>query len=65
MQLQINGEERNVACTTLAELLTQLAYTSAAVATAVDGEFVPRTARDTFTLYQGMRIDIVAPIQGG
>jgi sulfur carrier protein len=65
MKLWINGEERDTTSTTLAELLVQLAYDNTTVATAVDGEFVPRTARGTIALNAGMRIDIVAPIQGG
>lgn len=65
MRLWINGEEREVDCATLAELLTQLAYDNTTVATAVDGEFVPRAARTTLQLSPDMHIDIVAPIQGG
>lgn len=65
MKLWINGEAHETTSTTLADLLTQLAYDKTSVATAVDGEFVPRTARGTLSLNPGMRIDIVAPIQGG
>jgi sulfur carrier protein len=65
MKLWINGEERDISSTTLADLLVQLAYDNTTVATAVDGEFVPRTARGTIMLNPGMHIDIVAPIQGG
>ncbi|MDR2214131.1 MAG: sulfur carrier protein ThiS [Pseudomonadales bacterium] len=65
MTLWINGEERETQAATLAELLTQLGYSDASVATAVDGEFVPRSARAATPLTPAMRIDIVAPIQGG
>jgi len=46
-------------------LLETLGYGAAQVATAVDGEFVPRERRAEQPLREGMRIDIVAPIQGG
>jgi sulfur carrier protein len=65
MKLWINGEERDTDCSTLAELLLRLAYENTTVATAVDGEFVPRAARGATILNPGMSIDIVTPIQGG
>jgi sulfur carrier protein len=65
MKLWINGVEHETHCVTLAELLAQVAHESAGVATAIDGEFVSRTARGATPLMPGMYIDIVAPIQGG
>ena len=41
----INGEERATRAATLAELLAELGYLDREVATALNGAFVPRTAR--------------------
>jgi sulfur carrier protein len=63
--LIINGEPRQVAAATLAELLRRLDYEAAWLATAVNGELVRRDARDGFGLSDGDRIEILSPMQGG
>ncbi|HWK55177.1 MAG TPA: sulfur carrier protein ThiS [Hyphomicrobiales bacterium] len=65
MNVVVNGEALCIDATTLAALLAQLGYAPASVATAVDGEFVPRAQRAGLPLRDGMTIDVVAPIQGG
>ena len=50
---------------TLAQVLTLLAYEESIVATALNGEFVPRDAREYTLLKTGDKIEIVAPLQGG
>jgi sulfur carrier protein len=46
-------------------LVAELGHAEAAVATAVNGEFVPRGARTVTKLAPGDMIEIVAPRQGG
>ena len=65
MKLVVNGEPQEVRAGTLAEALRSLAFGEAKVATALNGEFVPARARETTTLKDGDRIEIVAPRQGG
>ncbi|WP_116369092.1 sulfur carrier protein ThiS [Parahaliea mediterranea] len=65
MKLQINGEALQVASATLAALIDELGFEAGAVATAVDGHFVPQTGRGAYALREDMVVDIVAPVQGG
>ena len=39
--------------------------TAGAIATAVNGEFIPKTQRLDIVLSEGDRIEVVAPMQGG
>lgn len=65
MQLTVNGETRETAATTLAELLVELEYRSNWLATARNGEIVCRRDRPNCRLTAGDRIEILAPIGGG
>ena len=65
MTLIVNGEPRELAAATLAQALQALEYENAAVATALNGEFVPKRAREATPLKDGDRIEILAPRQGG
>lgn len=65
MKLLINGEWRPTRSATLEELIGELDYNSAQIATAVDGVFVSRDGRPEVPLCEGMVVDIVAPMQGG
>jgi sulfur carrier protein len=51
--------------TTLAALLDRLGFAPTAVATAIDGEFVPRSQRASRVLRAGERITCFQPIVGG
>ncbi|MCS7101749.1 MAG: sulfur carrier protein ThiS [Burkholderiaceae bacterium] len=51
--------------TTLAALLQSLGYADDAVATAIDGEFVPRSARAARTLAAGEAVFLFRRIVGG
>jgi sulfur carrier protein len=61
----VNGERTETGAGSLAELLAQLGYGEEAVATALNGAFVPRRARGGTPLRPGDKIEIVAPRQGG
>ena len=64
-EVEINGETRMVSASTLNELLKELDLADAVVATAVNASFVPGEKREGFTISQGDRIEILAPMQGG
>lgn len=65
MNLIVNAQPREVTATTLANALSELGFTGPAIATALNGQFVPREARDTATLSEGDRLEVLAPMQGG
>ncbi|WP_440984294.1 sulfur carrier protein ThiS [Shinella sumterensis] len=65
MTFIINGEEQDVAATTLAALLDVLEYEGEWLATAVNGELVHREDRAAFRLGERDRIEILSPMQGG
>jgi len=65
MTLIVNGQPREIAAVSLAEALQALDYGEAKVATALNGEFVPKRAREATPLKDGDRIEILAPRQGG
>ncbi|WP_395702189.1 sulfur carrier protein ThiS [Aquabacterium sp.] len=50
---------------TLADLLQLSGEASDSVATAVDGQFVPRAARAGFVLAEGQQVLLFHPIVGG
>ena len=63
--IRVNGAATATAATTLAELITELGFAEAEVATAVNGAFVPRSARGRARLLPEDAVEIVAPRQGG
>jgi sulfur carrier protein len=66
MNITVNGEPRTVQETaTLAELVSALGQAPQALATAVNGEFVPRGARASVQLRDGDAVFTFQPIQGG
>lgn len=65
MQIIVNGASRETAASDLAAVLTELGLGEAAVATALNGEFVPSAARAVTRLAEGDRLEVLAPMQGG
>ena len=65
MRIVVNGEAQDTGAKTLEELCMALGFADAKVATAVNGDFVPASARHTLSLAKGDRIEIVTPRQGG
>jgi sulfur carrier protein len=61
----VNGEGMQTRAQTLADLLSELGYGDAKVATALNGDFVPARMRNQTRLQPGDRIEVVAPRQGG
>ena len=65
MNMLVNDEAREVSASTLAALIDELGLKDARIATAVDGGFVPASRRAGLAIAEGMKIEIVAPMQGG
>lgn len=65
MKLIVNGSPLEVEAEDLTGALAALDYGDAIVATAVNGVFVPRGAREGRRLEDGDKLEIVAPRQGG
>jgi sulfur carrier protein len=63
--IAVNGEATETGAATLAELVAALGYNEGEVATALNGDFVPRGARAETRLAAGDSVEIVAPRQGG
>jgi sulfur carrier protein len=64
-RIRLNGAPVETEARTLADLVAGQGFGEAAVATAVNGEFVPRQARAATLLAEGDKVEIVAPRQGG
>lgn len=66
LQITVNGEPRALeGHETLADLVAALGQSPQSLATAVNGEFVPRSARATVQLRDGDAVFTFQPIQGG
>ena len=65
MNIQCNEQEMQIEAETLAAALVELGYESKVVATALNGEFVPKAQRESTMIRTGDRIDVLAPMQGG
>ena len=65
MRIDLNGIPTKVSTSNLADALMALGFGGAALATAVNGGFIPAAARATTLLHDGDRVEVLAPMQGG
>jgi sulfur carrier protein len=65
MLISVNGKPCEVQAETLAELLAELEYEDAVVATARNRDFVRRRDRAETALAEGDEIEVLVPKQGG
>ena len=66
IEIHLNGETRQLEDgSTLAALVASLGQTPAALATAVNGDFVPRGQRPNCRLQHGDAVTTFQPITGG
>ena len=65
MRILVNGAWRETGAVTLASVLDELGYAESIVATALNGEFVPVSARGGARMNEGDRLEVLAPMQGG
>ena len=65
-EVSMNGRLLQTPAATLAELLRQQGYEAqAAMACAINRQFVPRAQWPLHALQPGDRIDVIAPVTGG
>ncbi|MBS7545581.1 sulfur carrier protein ThiS [Ancylobacter oerskovii] len=65
MKIVVNGEAAEIRAATLSELLGELGYAEAIVATALNGAMVRKAKRNDTPIAEGDRVEILAPMQGG
>ncbi|WP_306152438.1 sulfur carrier protein ThiS [Roseovarius sp. MMSF_3281] len=65
MQITVNAQTHEISTETLDAALAELGFTSPAIATALNGQFVPASAREATVLTAGDRLEVLAPMQGG
>ncbi len=65
MDISVNGKPHKVSAPTLADLMVELGQTSPFVATALNGDFIPRESRAEHPIHDGDRVEILAPMKGG
>ena len=65
MRIRVNGDLRDLTAATLEAALGELGYRNSIVATAVNGEFVPASARSSAVLSEDDSLEVLAPMQGG
>jgi sulfur carrier protein len=65
MTIFVNGEAITKKFATLYDVCAFFSDDAEAVATAVNGDFVPKTLRQTTLITDGDHIDIIAPLEGG
>ncbi|MFK8250444.1 sulfur carrier protein ThiS [Ancylobacter terrae] len=65
MKIVVNGEDAQTRAPTLADLLAELGFEGAVVATALNGTMVRAPRRAQTPIGEGDRIEILAPMQGG
>jgi sulfur carrier protein len=65
MQVQLNGRTIETSAITLAELMAEQQIDPRTVATALNGEFVPRSRYASQQLEAGSQLEILSPMQGG
>jgi len=65
LKVIVNGETMKTRARNLDDLVAALGFTDAKIATAINGDFVPATAREETRLSENDAIEIVTPRQGG
>jgi sulfur carrier protein len=65
MRILVNGVWRDTAACDVDSVVKEMGLSESPVATALNGEFVPVTARGCAQLADGDRLEVLAPMQGG
>ena len=65
MKIIVNAVPHEVTDAMLSATLKELGFTSRAMATALNGRFIPNDARKTTALKEGDQLEVLAPMQGG
>lgn len=65
MKIKLNGALLDTLCVTLEELVQSENHQTDAVATALNGEFIPKDQRADTRLFENDAVEIIAPMSGG
>ena len=65
MRVTVNGEDRDIAATSVAALLSELDYEGTHFAIALNYDVVPKSRWAETALKAGDEIEIITPRQGG
>jgi len=65
MEIEYNGKKVHTEAANLAAFLVEQQVNAEHVATAIDGDFVPRAQYAETQLTTGMKLEVLAPMQGG
>jgi sulfur carrier protein len=65
MRIWLNGELIETLANDLAALIEDQGFDVSVVATALNGEFVPRALRRETLLAEGDAVEVLRPMQGG
>tara|TARA_B100000787_G_scaffold168982_1_gene158948 strand:- start:7 stop:204 length:198 start_codon:yes stop_codon:yes gene_type:complete len=65
MKILVNAESQEVSAQVLGDILNELGYGDAKIATALNEVFVAKSARAQTKVAAGDRLEIVTPRQGG
>ncbi|CAK7193109.1 hypothetical protein COMNV_01322 [Commensalibacter sp. Nvir] len=65
MKIYLNGKTVETDVGTLFALFEECGIDPTCVASAVNGNFVPRREYSTFNLYEDAKIEVLSPMQGG
>ena len=65
MRIELNGSPITTSAETLAGLIADQRLDATVIATALNGEFVPRGERASTRLQEGARVEVLSPMQGG
>ncbi|WP_376871283.1 sulfur carrier protein ThiS [Albirhodobacter sp. R86504] len=65
MLVDLNGETIATQAATLHDLIEERGFDATSVATALNGQFVPRGMRAAVSLIDGAKIEVLSPMQGG
>jgi sulfur carrier protein len=65
MKILVNGVWRDTIAADVDTVLKEMGWGESPVATALNGEFVPASARRGARVADGDRLEVLAPMQGG
>lgn len=65
MRIELNGRVIDTHATTLVELLQEQQIDAGCVASALNGEFVPRSQYAQRKIEAGCQVEVLSPMQGG
>lgn len=65
MKVILNGKMIETSVRNLEQLIVEMDFSGQKIATALNGQFVPTSARKEARIAEGDKIEIVSPRQGG